>query len=112
MNAEVPNYQTLEIENIKLKEYYTFSEDKVKTVIVTNLLVRVEIIYEPETAVQLKDYHKEMYGLNNQNRVDTSNRPIYENDVLFIYEGHVDKTKQKISRQKFIDFIPDWNVPE
>jgi hypothetical protein len=75
-------------------------------------VVRVKIVYEPETVVHLKDYYKENYDLNNKNRIDTLNRPIYENDVLFIYEGQVDKNKKKISRQKFIDFIPDWNVPE
>jgi hypothetical protein len=112
IKAQAPQFSLLEIKNIKLKEYYTFSEDKIKTVIVSTLIVSVKIIYEAETAVQLKDYPKERYHTNNHNRIDSFNRPIYENDILFIYKGQVDKTKKKISRQKFIDFIPDWNLTD
>lgn len=109
---KTPNPESIEILGVKLKEYYTYSEDKIKTSIVTSLIVRVKIVYEKEIRVNLNEFPKEIFGDGNMNRVDDKNRPIYENDILFIFEGNVDLNKKKILRQKFIDFIPDWNVPE
>jgi PIN domain len=110
--SEVPKHELIDIVNVRLKEYYTFSEDKIKTVIVTTLIVRVKIVYKNDDIVGLKNYPKKIYNPENLGHVDNLNRLIYDNDVLFIFEGLIDKSKKKITKQRFIDFIPDWNVPD
>ena len=105
-----PKNESLEILNVEPYEYYTYSEDKSKVIIVISYVVRIKAIYEREKRVDLKDYEKDFYYEDIKHRIDNENRPIYENNVLFIFEGEVDMKNEKIINQKFDDFIPDWNV--
>lgn len=105
-----PKNESIEILYIEPYEYYTYSEDKSKVIIVISYVVRIKAIYESEKRVDLKDYEKDFYYEDIKHRIDSENRPIYENNVLFIFEGEVDMKNKKIVKQKFDDFIPDWNV--
>lgn len=105
-----PKNESLEILNIEPYEYYTYSEDKSKMTVVISYVVRIKAIYEGEKRVDLRDYEKDFCYEEIKHGIDNENRPIYENNVLFIFEGEVDMKNKKIINQKFNDFIPDWNV--
>jgi len=109
-NVKPPKNESLEILDIKPYEYYTYSEDKSKITVVISYVVRIKAIYESEKRVELKNYEKDFYYEEIKHRIDNENRPIYENNVLFIFEGEVDMKNKKIVNQKFDDFIPDWNI--
>jgi PIN domain len=105
-----PKNVSLEILDITLYEYYTYSEDKTKVIIVSSYLVGIKAIYDIEKRVNLKDFEKEFYYDEIKHRVDNENRVIYENNVLFIFEGEVDMKNKKVINHEFADFIPDWNI--
>ena len=102
--------ESLEIINIEPYEYYTYSEDKNKVTIISSVVVKIKAIYEREKRVNLKDFEVKCHHEDMKHRVDSENRPIYENNVLFTFEGEIDILNKKIINQKFIDFIPDWNI--
>lgn len=108
--VEPPENISLDILNLKLYEYYTYSEDKSKVTIVSSFIVRIKAVYDIEKRVNLKEYLKEFYHEDMKHRVDSENRIIYENDVLFIFEGEVDMNNKKVINQEFVDFFPDWNI--
>ena len=72
--------------------------------------MRIKAIYEQETRVDLNDYPKDYSHEEINHKIDKENKAIYENYVLCMFEGKVDLNSNKIIDQKFIDFIPDWNV--
>jgi hypothetical protein len=111
---EPPRNLSIEILDVQVNDYYTYSEDKSKTIIVSSLIVKIKAVYESESRVPLKEYektfYKDFYYPEKKHRIDSSNRPIYENNILFIFEGELEMNSKSIINQHFIDFIPDWNV--
>lgn len=105
-----PENSSFEILEIKVYDYYTFSENKSKITLISSFLVKIKSIYEKETRVDLNDYPKEYFYEQIEHRIDGQNRPIYENYILCMFEGEIDLKIKKIKKQKFLDFIPDWNV--
>ena len=105
-----PKNISIEILNTDVNDFYTYSEDKEKTILVSSFLVLVKAVFAKETRVDLKDLISEFYHEDIKHRVDSENRPIYENYVLFIFESDINIKSKKIENQKFIDFIIDWNV--
>jgi len=105
-----PKNISLEILNVEINDYYTYSENKDQTLIVASYIVYTKAVFDKELKVDLKEFEKEFYYDEIKHRIDSENRPIYENKILFIFEGEIDINKKKITNQKFIDFIPDWNV--
>ncbi|MFW6047255.1 MAG: PIN domain-containing protein [Candidatus Woesearchaeota archaeon] len=105
-----PQNISLEILNIELNDYYSYSENKGQTILVANFIVSVKAIFDKELKVNLMDYEQDHYYEEIKHRIDSENRPIYENKILFIFEGDIDFKNKKITNQRFIDFIPDWNV--
>jgi hypothetical protein len=110
LKVKPPKNISLEILDIDLYEYYTYSEEKSKVIIVSSFIVKIRAIYDIEKRVNLKDFEKEFYYEDIKHRIDIENRPIYENYVLFMFEGEVDLQSKQIINQVFDDFIPDWNV--
>jgi len=47
-----------------------------------------------------------------QNNFDKDCRPIFDGNVLFIFEGEADEKNSTISQLSFVDFIPDYFVIE
>lgn len=106
----VPDLQEYKIDEIKIFEYYVYSNEKEKLKISIAVLVRVIAIFNPDNNKDFRNYYIEKYHEENRNRVDNFNRPIYDNFILFILEGDLNKEQKKIIRVKVLDFIPDYNV--
>jgi hypothetical protein len=107
-----PKNISLEILNVSLNDFYSYSEDKLTTVLITSLIVEIKAVYGIETKIELKDFGKEYMRDEERHRIDGKNRPIFEGYVLFMFESELDLDGKKIIKQNFIDFIPDWNVKE
>jgi len=105
-----PRNTSIEILDLELNDYYTYSEEKENTKLVSSFLVRVKAVFDKETRVDLKEVISGFYHEDIKHRVDSENRPIYENYVLFIFESDINVKSREITNQKFIDFIIDWNV--
>lgn len=105
-----PSNLSVEILDVSINDYYTYSENKSNTTLITSLIVRVKSVYDKETSVDLRNYQKKFYYPEVHHRIDQENRPIYENNLLFIFEANLDLENKKIGEQRFIDFIPDWNI--
>ncbi|NQU51503.1 MAG: DUF4935 domain-containing protein [Bacteroidetes bacterium] len=105
-----PKNISIEILDVEVNDYYTYSEEKKNTILVSSFLVRVKAVFAKETRVDLKELIPEFYYEEIKHRVDSENRPIYENYVLFIFESDIDSKSKKIMNHRFIDFIIDWNI--
>jgi hypothetical protein len=109
-----PKNISFEILDVKIYEYYTYSEDKSEVTLISSFLVRLKAVYDKETQVDLNDYpnnYPKNYKRDEiKHRIDSENRAIYENNVLCIYEGKIDLESENIISQNFEDFLPDWNV--
>jgi len=109
-SEKVPELQECKIDEIKIYEYYAYRNEKEKLKIAISILVRIIAIFSPDKNKDYRNYAIERYYEDNRNRIDQFNRPIYDNYVLFILEGNINESTQKINRVRFIDFIPDYNV--
>lgn len=105
-----PKNLSIEILDIQLNDYYTYSEEKKNTILVSSFLVLVKAIFEKETRVDLKEIITEFYCEDIKHRADSDNRPIYENYVLIVFESDINVETKEITNQRFIDFIIDWNI--
>lgn len=106
----VPEVQECKIDEIKIYEYYAYRDEKEKLKIAISILVRIIAIFSPDKNKDYRNYQFERYYEDNRNRIDQFNRPIYDNYVLFILEGNINESAKTITRVRFIDFIPDYNV--
>jgi hypothetical protein len=104
----VPSLVKCTISKPTIEEYYTYFEDETSTIkLVSYIYVHVKAIFDSESNQEILNLH------NNEKSYpsyfDEFNRPVYNNNVLFILEGNVNIEKEKITKQKFIDFDPDYN---
>lgn len=107
-----PKNLSVELLNVSLNDFYSYSEDKMTTVLITSLIVGIKAVYDVETNVNLHEYGKKQYFDGAKHRIDSKNRPIYEGSVLFIFESELDLKNKQIIKQNFVDFIPDWHINE
>ena len=105
-DEDTPDLEVLDYTRIKLNDYYTMKGEDGTFDIVFSILVHVIAIFFPEKNVVLSDYPKPYKFRYKNNRIDENNRPIYDNDVLFIFEGKVNVEHQTITEVDFVDFIP------
>lgn len=106
----VPDLQECKIDEIKIYEYYPYLDENDKLKIAISILVRIIAVFSPDNNKDYRNYNIEKYYEENRNRIDQFNRPVYDNFVLFIFEGNLNKSTKKINRLRFIDFIPDYNI--
>lgn len=109
-NNKPPKNLSIEILEISLNDFYIYSEDKKCPILVSSFLLKVKAIFDRETRVDLKEVIKEFYHEDIKHRIDSENRPIYENYVLFVFESDIDIESKEITNQRFIDFFIDWNI--
>ena len=115
--AEVPEIEKLEIKNITVNDYYVVKDYKTEE-LKLNVTLRVDLnaIFKPEE--NREELDKYLNSLTprpysrHQNNFDKEGRPIFNNSVLFIFEGKVDEKLNKIEALSFIDFIPDYFIVE
>ncbi len=107
---EIPEIEKCDFSELQIYEYYTYPEEKNKIKIVTSVKVRVTAIYKTEKNVDLRNTQRKNYYETDRSHIDSHNRPIYDNYILFIHEGLVDQKQKRIVKQELVDFIPDWNV--
>ena len=114
---EVPDVETLEIKNITVDEYYIAKDYKTEELkLNVTLKVDLKAVFRPEASKEeLDKYLSSINGRRfsrHQNSFDKDGRPIFDNSVLFIFEGKVDEKSEKIEALYFIDFMPDYFLLE
>ena len=112
---DLPEIESLEIINIAIHNYYVvkdYSTNKLKINISLN--VKIKAIYQPEqNADDLKDFlSKTLSWSTHQNLFDKKGRLIFDNSVLFIFEGEIDANKKMVDNLNYINFIPDYFIDE
>lgn len=114
---EVPEIEKLEVKNISVNDYYVVKDYETED-LKLNVTLRVDIkaIFKPETNKEELDNYlssltQKPYS-RHQNNFDKEGRPIFDNNVLYIFEGKVDEKSKKIEALSFIDFIPDYFIIE
>jgi hypothetical protein len=116
-DKEVPDIENLDIQKVNVHDFYIV-KDYSKDVLKVNISVRVDMkaIFQPEAQKdELEQYLNSLpprrYS-RHQNHFDKEGRPIFENGVLFIFEGEVNVQQKKVENIAFIDFIPDYFIIE
>jgi hypothetical protein len=116
-DKEVPDIETLEIKKIEVHDHYVVKDYK-KDLLKVNISVRVDIkaTFQPEAQKEelegyLNSLTQRRYS-KHQNHFDKEGRPVFENGVLFIFEGTVDVEQKKVENVIFIDFIPNFFIIE
>lgn len=114
---EVPDIEKLEIKNIAVNDFYVVKDYKTDE-LKLNVTLKVEIlaVFKPEADKEeldkyLNSLYQRLYS-RHQNNFDKEGRPIFDNNVLFIFEGKVDEKSGKVEPLSFIDFIPDFFIIE
>ena len=97
---EVPDIEKLEIKNIAVNDFYVVKDYKTEELkINVTLRVNIKAVFKPETNKEELD--KYLNSLTprpysrHQNNFDKEGRPIFDNNVLFIFEGKVDEKSKK-----------------
>ena len=111
-NNDIPEIEKCEFFDLQLYEYYTYPDEKDKIKIITTVKVRVRAVYQFERNADLRNILREKYYESDRSHIDSNNRPIYDNYILFIIEGEVDQENKQILNQVVVDFLPNWNVQE
>lgn len=94
----------------KVEEYYTFKDlDSGKPKFILHLKVTIKVIFEPEKKIDalnlyLSNVDKDYFYAET---FDPEGRPIYNEDVLFLFEGELDIENKAIIKLDFLDFFPD-----
>ena len=81
-----------------------------------NVFLKVDIkaIYKPEknreqlSKFLISNVNQPKEWIKYSNNFDKDARPIFENSILFILEGKIDKDSNSLIDLHFIDFIPDY----
>jgi hypothetical protein len=116
-DSEVPDIENLEIKNIELKDHYIVKDYKTeKLKINATLKVNIKATFKPEADKggldkYLNSLTKRPFS-RHSNDFDKEGRPIFENEVLFIFEGNIDEEKKEIQPLSFVDFLPDYFIDE
>jgi hypothetical protein len=112
---DIPELESLKIRSISINDYYVVKDYK-SEVLKVNVTLRVDIkaIFKPETNKEELDKYLDSITARpytrHQNKFDKEGRPIFDNNVLFIFEGIVDEKGIEIKELSFEDFIPDYFV--
>lgn len=115
--SEVPEIEQLEVKNISVNDFYVVKDYKTNQLkLNVTLKVDIKATFKPET--NREELDKYLSSLTprpysrHQNNFDKEGRPIFDNNVLFIFEGKVDDKSRTIEPLSFIDFIPDFFIIE
>lgn len=115
--SEVPDIEKLDVKNIRVNYFYVVKDYKTNQLkLNVTLKVDIKAIFKPET--NREELDKYLSSLTPrpysryQNNFDKEGRPIFDNNVLFIFEGKVDEKLKTIEPLSFIDFIPDYFIIE
>lgn len=115
--GEVPDIENLEIKKINVNEFYVvkdYSNESLKVNV--TLRVDIKVIFQPErNKEELEKYLSSILPRpysRYQNTFDKDGRPVFENGVLFIFEGNINEAEKRIENLIFIDFIPDYFIIE
>lgn len=115
--SEVPDIEKLDVKNISVNDFYVVKDYKTNQLkLNVTLKVDIEAIFKPET--NREELDKYLSSLTprpysrHQNNFDKEGRPVFDNNVLFIFEGKVDEKLKTIEPLSFIDFIPDYFIIE
>lgn len=115
--SEVPDIEKLDVKNISVNDFYVVKDYKTNQLkLNVTLKVDIKAIFKPET--NREELDKYLSSLTprpysrHQNNFDKEGRPIFDNNVLFIFEGKVDEKLKTIEPLSFIDFIPDYFIIE
>jgi hypothetical protein len=116
---EIPEIESLTINDIIVNDYYVIKDYKTEQ-LTLNVFLKVDVraIYKPEQQKeQLSKYlttsiHDSKDWIIYSNNFDKNARPIFENSILFILEGKIDKDSSSSLSLKFIDFIPDYFISQ
>lgn len=114
---EIPDIEKLEIKSISINNFYVirdYKTDKLKLNVTLN--VDIKATFKPEQDKEalekyLNSTTHDRY-LASRNGFDKEGRPIFDGNVLFIFEGMVDEKSKTIEPANFIDFIPDYFIGE
>jgi hypothetical protein len=99
-----------EVLGYKIEEYYTFKDiDTQKIKFILHVKVPVKIIFEPEKNIGRLKQYLSIIEENNfyAETFDNEGRPIYDEEILFIFDGEIDLENQDIKSIEFVDFFPD-----
>lgn len=117
LEEDTPNIETLTIKNIEVADYYIikdYNHDKLK--ISFNLRVDIVAIFQPDPQIdEIREFQyrqRKSFYSNYNNQIDKEGRPVFDSNILFIFEGYIDENKRKIVDIKFIDFIPQYYLPD
>ena len=105
-DINVPDLEMLDIPNVKLNDYYTIINEDDTHEIVMSILVHTVAVYFPEQNVDLTKYDKAWSATRSKTRIDELNRPIYDDEIIFIFQGQVNVDQQSITNNTFVDFLP------
>ncbi|MCA2777456.1 MAG: hypothetical protein IM474_20105 [Microcystis sp. M135S2] len=114
---EVPDIEKLEIKSIAVNDFYVIKDYKTEELkLNVTLKVGLNAIFKPEANKEELDKYLSTltqgpYSFH-LNTFDKEGRPIFDNNVLFIFEGKVDEKSGKVEQLAFIDFIPDYFIIE
>lgn len=99
-----------EIGNISVDSFYSFKEmDTGKTKFLSHIKVELDIIYGAEKPEIIENHLKSLPSYRRElETFDESNRPIFNKEILFIFEGELNIERKSISRIKYLDFIIDY----
>lgn len=114
---EVPEIESLIIGEMKVDDFYVVKDYKTNQLKVNvTIEVPIKAIFQPEknkdelneylSSIEIRPYSR------HKNNFDKEGRPIFENSVLFIFEGEVNEAKGSVDKLEFIDFIPDYFIVE
>lgn len=114
---DVPDFQSLEIKKIDIHDFYVYKNYNTgKFALNLSLRVDIKIVYEPETRKEeLREYLSTVDNRpyqKHQNNFDQDDKPIFDGNILFIFEGDVDDENNTISKLSYVDFIPDYFISE
>jgi hypothetical protein len=114
---DVPEIESLVLGELNIDDFYVVKDYKTNQLKV-NVTVEVPIkaTFHPENKKEelneyLSSIEKRQYS-RHKNNFDKDGRPIFDNSVLFIFEGEVNEAKNSIDKLVFIDFIPDYFIIE
>lgn len=114
---EVPEIESLILGELKIDDFYVVKDYKTNQLKVNvTIEVPIKATFQPETKKEelneyLSSIEKRQYS-RHRNNFDEDGRPIFENSVLFIFEGEVNEAKNSIDKLVFVDFIPDYFIIE
>lgn len=102
--------EKFDIDDIQVDSFYSFKDiDTGKTKFLSHIKVFVNIVYGPEKADLIENHLKNLPDLHRElETFDDENRPIFKQEILFIFEGELNISKKSINKIRFIDFIIDY----